>query len=310
MDFMEYLKAVARKNVKAEDIEDDLAKKIAEIEQNGNALPDKPSVAGGAPYDRIQYAAPSDDEIEAAAAARLKEYESTAKKAVESEFEALYRGYANEKAAGAANYERVKEELDRAYRAAHETANDDLLKRGLARSSIAANTVADLAGKRAETAAAAAKSYADKTAELDGEIAALEHKRQKAFNDFDIAYTAKLTGEIQALKADRDNKAAEALRYNNSLAEKEHAQQLDRQRLESALYSDALSQKKAEQDIAKNQSDIEKNEKSRQIYELLRENLAAMLPGEARNAVRTNPLYIHTLNDAYYYKLYQEFGRY
>lgn len=188
-------------------------------------------------------------------------------------------------------------------------AGNDALKRGLARSSIAANTVAALNSEKAGKAASAAESYYLAERDLEEKLAGLEVKRQKAMDDFNISYTAKLTEEINRLKAQRDELMSEALKYNNSLTEKENEEKLERQKAESELYTEALGQAKAERELQDNLSAAEQDKKYQEIYGVLRDKLLTMSAQEAQNEIKNNSIYRAYLSDAYFYKLYDEFGR-
>lgn len=311
MNVAEYLIGLIKKASGTAKKSDDeaLREKIKEITNEEAALPDRPEVDENTAYERMSYDAPGDAEIEKAAEDALAGYRAQGEKSVESEIEALYKQYETEKKNGEASYASVRDEIDKAYGNAVNAAHNDTLKRGLARSSIASLTNAALEGEKAESLTGAAKAHADEAARLDAEIAGLETKRQQAFDDFNIAYTVKLTGEIAALKKQRDEKAAEVLKYNNSLTEKEYKDKLNKAETESKLYSDALAQKKAENALINANAEKAKAEASWKVYELLRENLASLTAPDAYNEIRKNPLYRETLTDRYYYKLFDEFGR-
>lgn len=128
-------------------------------------------------------------------------------------------------------------------------------------------------------------------------------------DDFNISYTAKLTEEINRLKAQRDELMSEALKYNNSLTEKENEEKLERQKAESELYTEALGQAKAERELQDNLSAAEQDKKYQEIYGVLRDKLLTMSAQEAQNEIKNNSIYRAYLSDAYFYKLYDEFGR-
>ena len=128
-------------------------------------------------------------------------------------------------------------------------------------------------------------------------------------DEFNISYTAKLTEEINKLKEQREELKNEAIKYNNTLAEKEENERIEREKAESDLYSEALSQAKAERDLTDNPGVAEQDSRYQQIYTLLRDKLLTMSAQEAQNEVRNNSIYRAYLSDAYFYKLYDEFAR-
>ena len=255
----------------------------------------------GITYDRIEYDAPTDEEIEKNAQNSLKEYQQSGISSIENEIAALLEKYTSDKTVNTQAYENTLKSLNEAYESAIEAANNDAIKRGLARSSIALNTNAAINSEKAEKAAAASAEYNRLDADLTSKINGLEVERQKAMDEFNISYTAKLTEEINKLKEQREELKNEAIKYNNSLAEKEESERIEREKAESDLYSEALSQAKAERDL--------KEARYQQIYGILRDKLLTMSAQEAQNEIRNNSIYRTYLSDAYFYKLYDEFGR-
>ena len=53
----------------------------------------------------------------------------------------------------------------------------------------------------------------------------------------------------------------------------------------------------------------EQEARYQQIYGILRDKLLTMSAQEAQNEIRNNSIYRTYLSDAYFYKLYDEFGR-
>lgn len=311
MNISTYIRGLVQKaSGKADDNSDyaDILDKINEINAT-TQIPEKPDLGDGITYDRIEYDAPSDEEIEKRAQDSLKEYEQAGVSSIENEIAALLEKYTSDKNVNTAAYESTLKSLNDAYQSAIEAANNDALKRGLARSSIALNTTAAINSEKADKAAAAAAEYNRQDADLTSKINGLEVERQKAMDEFNISYTAKLTEEINKLKEQREELKNEAIKYNNTLAEKKENERIEREKAESDLYSEALSQAKAERDLTDNPGVAEQDSRYQQIYTLLRDKLLTMSAQEAQNEVRNNSIYRAYLSDAYFYKLYDEFAR-
>lgn len=308
MDIITYLRNLWRKPSGETPDESETVDKINKITEGG-ALPEKPTVEAGKTYDRLNYEPKSDEELESAAKASLASYEQAGKSSVENEIAALIEKYSGDKERNSESYKNTLESLKKAYESAVEAANADALKRGLARSSIAAGTVSALEADRAGRSADAAAAYEASNGAIDEKLAGLEVKRQKAMDDFNIAYTAKLTEEINRLKAKRDSDAAEAVKYNNTLTAKENKEQLDRQKAESSLYTAALEQAKSERTLINKPDEAAQDRIYQQIYDVLRDRLLTMSAAEAQHELKTNSLYSRYLSSAYYYKLYDEFAR-
>ncbi len=282
--------------------------KINEINSK-NSLPEKPVIETPEKYERLVYDAPTDEQIANTAKDGLAEYKKAGENSVENEIKNLIEKYSADRNANSTNLQKTLKSLSDAYAVAVEEVGADAIKRGLARSSIALNNQTALSEEKARKVSEAELLSAQKDAEIDEKITELEVKRQKALDDFNISYTARLTEEIQKLKDERDKKQVETVKYNNSLSEKERDEEIERKKAESALYESALDQKITENEILENESDYEKDLKYQKIYEVLREKLLSMSAIEAYNQVRNNRIYSQYLSDAYFYKLYDEFGR-
>ena len=308
MDIVTYLRNLMRKPSGETPDESETLDKINKITE-GTALPEKPKVESGKTYDRLEFNPQSDEELENAAKASLTAYEQAGKNSVENEIAALIEKYSSDKSANSAAYGKTLESLKAAYDSALEAASNDALKRGLARSSIAANTVSALESEKAGKSADAAAQFSAANAALDEKLSGLEVKRQKAMDEFNIAYTAKLTEEINRLKAKRDETAAETKKYNNTLTEKENKEELNRQKAESSLYTAALEQAKSERTLVNKPDEATQDRIYQQIYDVLRDRLLTMSAAEAQYELKNNSLYSRYLSGAYFYKLYDEFAR-
>jgi hypothetical protein len=260
------------------------------------ALPDTPE------YERMKADDTSDEQLSARAGEELSGYYNGSLTAIDGERDAAARKYEDDKKSAAAAYETAAAEAKSAYERARENASNDSLKRGLARSSIAVNKQYALGESEAAEISRIAKETAEKTADLDARISELDVKREKALNDFNIAYAAKLTTLINGLKDERAQSNAEALKYNNSLAEKEYSQKVDKTVKESDLYSDSLTQAQKEKDSA-----VKQNETA--VYEKMRGILSGLSRSDAKKALTGDAIFKDNLSEYYYYMLYNEFGR-
>lgn len=274
-------------------------------ENSRGPLPEKVTLPETPKYERLEYESKSDDELASQAEKELADYYNSGKNGIDAEIDALMKKYDARKTSAANSANEKTSSVYAAYSAAKENTANDVLKRGLARSSIAALRESELDESAAKEAAAISKQLYDTVNEIDGEIADLGVKREKALSDFNIAYASKLTAKIGDLKSERDKKLAEALKYNNSLSEKEYKQEVDRKSKESDLYTKALSQKKTENELKKSGG----NGDYSATYERMRNALSKLDPSDARKAFAYDPIYRDNLNDYYYYKLYDEFGR-
>ena len=311
MDLVEYIQEMwKRLTGKNEPIDyNETYNKINDIKDSVE-LPEKPDLSLGVKeYERIDYKPPTDEELENTAKQSLAEYANLSKASIENEIASLISKYETDKTNNEASYTRTLNALKSAYEQAKEEVNNDALKRGLARSSIAGNSVASIESEHANSKATAINEFEKKNAEIDAQISGLETKRQKAMDDFNISYTAKLTEEINKLKSERADNEQEAIKYNNSLAEKENKEKVDRAKAESDIYTERLAQLDKEREIKSNPTEVEQDKIYQQIYEVLRDKLLSMSALDAKEEIANNDIYSKYLSSAYYYKLYNEFGR-
>lgn len=302
MEFIEFIKSLFGSDKKSQSLED-LKTEIEKMQDNG--VGDKPTLPDTPKYDRVTVDNPSDADIGMRAEQELAGVKQAGIDAVESETAAKKQKLETERQTAAERAEADKAAIDTAYDRADEQTNNDVLKRGVARSSIAVNRMADLSKARAEELAAVQKSYLNTVAAAQAKLDDLEAERQQALNSFNITMAAKLTERINALKAERDKAQIEAIKYNNTLTEKESKADRDKIMQESDLYTEQINQ------IAK-QKDLESKYGTKQyraVYEKMREYLSAMPKDEARAAVRNDEFFEENLSQYWFYKLYDEFGR-
>ena len=305
MNFLEYMKTLFGKKKSPSD-ELQSAKEDV-LAMTGAPQTEAPELPEGVRYERVEYKAPTDEEIEKIAAAENEKYKNDGLTAIENEITAQRDSLEKDKAESGARLEQDKREINEAYDAADKQVSDDVLKRGLARSSIAVNRMADLSEARAASVAAAAETLSKKIAEIDSELNSLDFKREQALNSFNISLAAKITKRINELKDERYDKQTEALKYNNTLLEKEQSYAADKTMKDSELYSEALDQREKESEYAEKYGKDPATEKA--VYDRLREALAAMSADDARDALRNDSFFEDNLSTYYYYKLYDEFGR-
>ncbi len=119
------------------------------------------------------------------------------------------------------NIDNQKSSIRKNYNNAKESASNDALKRGLARSSIVVNILDAFDKEELSKITELDKDYMDTMSAIDFELMALTQEKQKAINDFDIEYAVKLNDKIAALNSEFSKKQSEILKYNNDIAEKE-----------------------------------------------------------------------------------------
>ena len=264
---------------------------------------EKPELPAAPEYERMSYSPPSDADIAEAAKAALTEYKQLSEKAIQSEAdgrqEAKETEIKNERMSGEEQSAKIRNE----YEGAVQDFENDAIKRGIARSSIALNNSAALRSEGADAIIAAAAKTEENVKSLEAEIAKLEAGRQTALDNFNIAYAAKLTERISELSAERDEKKSEVIKYNNALTEKETAAMYEKMKTESDLYGEALINAEKKHELDSHTSIVVYEAK----YNAIDEYLKGLNKADAKTAVLTDKLIRDSLNDSYYYKLYNAY---
>ncbi len=194
------------------------------------------------------------------------------------------------------------------YEAAVRAVDNDAIKRGLARSSVAAVGRSELESEYLKRNADVEKSYGKKIAELDGEIAAADGKLRAALDDFNLSYATRLNQKIAELKAERDQKIERVTSFNNSVREKQAKLDADKLKTESELFSAAIEQKK-KANSADGLSASERDKLFKSVYDSMDKYLASLDKQEAKLEIRNHTLYRQHLSNYYYTKLYDKYGR-
>jgi hypothetical protein len=296
--------SVANGKTNREELEKALEELSAFIaEQKANAASSAPDREDFTPptYERMDYKEMSVEEMKAAAEAMLGDLKLSSERAIEQEIESLGEGYEKARKSAESAAGEKTEAVEDAYRTAEKIASDDALKRGLARSSIAVNRQSELAAESARQKTAIASKFTDEIADLEQKIAGLGQKRAQALADFNIAYAAKVTAQMQDLQAEQEKKKAEALKYNNSLTEKEYEAGVTAKEKEAELYAKELQNREKNQGAADDGSEA--------VYQKMCELLDGLNGADARAAVMENAIFRDSLNDYYYYKLYDRYTR-
>lgn len=314
MDLVTYIKGLIG-TISGKNNETDYGGSLNEISDYINdlknpELPDlsKDAIPDGVTYERLEQEKPDKEEIEASAKAQLADYENKGLKGIDENIEAERTQLDKNKESAEKAALEAAADLESTYSKAKESVSNDLLKRGLARSSIAAEKVSGLESEKADKLSGLSSEVADKLSEIETNLAALETKRTQAINDFNIGLAAKTAEKIGELTAEREKLYADALKYNNALSEKEQSYAANKAALEADLRGKELSNLSKELSI-KGQLKPSDGEVYRKTYDKLNELLSKMDPADAREAVKSDPYFKDNLSEYYYYKLYDTFVR-
>ncbi len=169
---------------------------------------------------KIEYDLPSNEQIENLAKdslfAERQSEESSLKEIAKLKAEAAKK--AKESSAEQALLDKVKS--DAYYSDAIKRMENQALKRGISRSSIAVGELAELENAKATSKKSIDDENRKVIARIDDEIATLESDLAKNLAAIDQKYAKAIDVKVKELKDERDKKLAEMIKYNNTVNEK------------------------------------------------------------------------------------------
>lgn len=288
------------------DARDKLEEEIKRLEsvEGGTKKQKLPAVK----MDEINYEAPSDESLRSSAENNLSDYRKEQTDAIKQNSETTAKELSDRKDAYIKSRDEDISALEGSYQNAVRAVDSDAIKRGIARSSVAAVARGELEKEYLSRNADISESYGKKISQLDSDIAALDGKLRTALNGFNLSYATRLNAEITRLKAERDDKIAAVTKYNNEVRAKQAQLDADRKKTESDLYSAALDQEKKEKSLDSLSSE-ERDKIYRSVYDQMDGFLSSLSPQEAKLEINNHSLYRQHLSNYYYYRLYDKYGR-
>ncbi|MCH5350884.1 MAG: hypothetical protein J1F39_02820 [Clostridiales bacterium] len=243
------------------------------------------------------YDAPSDDELKSSAESSLEDYKKNGIDSINESSANSEKELNNKRDTVENNMNGALSALEGDYAAAAERIDNDVIRRGLARSSIAVTGKADLERDYLTRADNIRSGYTKQLDDLDTEISAIGTKLKQALDDFNLSYAAKLNEKLASLKAERAKKQEEVLEYNNEIRAKQA--ELDRKRIETE------SKINGDKSLTKDEQDL----LDKAVYAKFDAYLATMNKTDARLEIRNHSLYQKHLSPLYYYMLFDKYGR-
>ena len=168
-------------------------------------------------YQKMEYTAPTKEEILKTAEKSLEEYKDSSIKKIQDKFDGGIKDI--EEKADDLTWEKAKDEAEIKgdYSAYSKSAKNENIKRGLAHSSIYSEVLKEIDEGKEQELKKVENEFSREVLKLEGERALLESQKQSALESFDISYAAKLTEEINKINSDISKKQEEVLKYNNKL---------------------------------------------------------------------------------------------
>lgn len=283
-----------------------LEDEIRRIESAGTRAT-KPTLSA-VQLDEISYTPPSDEYLAKRAQADLEDYRRTETAAIRENSASNAAQLSAKRDALETDRDSDISALDASYRKAVRAADSDAVKRGLARSSVAAVNRGELEKEYLAKNADIAVSYGKRISQLDEDIASVDGKLRSALNDFNLTYATKLNQKLSELKSERDDKIERITKFNNSVREKQAELDRARARSESSLFTEAINQQKSA-GSTDGLTDARRDEIYRSVYDQMDRYLASLDPMVAKQEITNHTMYKQHLSDYYYDRLFDKYGR-
>lgn len=192
--------------------ESDVSKRLAELEKQYNdSLPkdeeidfDKifPTQSG---LKEIEYAPESDEDIAKRAQSAIESKKNKSQTKIKDKYQEAVDALNEDKVSARESLADSYSNLSKLYDELKEKANNDSIRRGLGRSSVATNRIDELDKQHFSSATDVEKAYAREVANIESEISKLQRDKDDALEQLDLKSAADLDESIAKLKSERKN---------------------------------------------------------------------------------------------------------
>lgn len=294
--------------------EKEVANKLAELEKQYNAtlvkeeMPDADELFPQTQKrEEIEYNPQSDEDIVAIAQREIGANKTASKNSIESQYEKAVASLNENKQSAKENLNDSYENLSKLYAELKEKANNDSLRRGMARSSVATNRIDALDQEHLSSAGEVEKTYLKTLANIDDSLASLAKDRESALGELDLKSATELDKKIDELKKEREEKIKEYAEYNAQVRkDNDKAEQARQENIEKYKAEWEEKQKLAEEErIAYENKYGYSGEKQRNYserYNLAYDFYSSLSPDIAVDALKASPNMKYYLGN-YYDKL-------
>ena len=255
----------------------------------------------------LTYDAESNDSIEARASQENEYGKMQALNALNEKYASQTSALNDSKRQAGQTLHDSYRQLEKLYDDLRKRTENDVLKRGLARSSIATSQLSDLDVAKLAGAAELQKSYGATVNDINGRINELEAGRDIALQELDLKYATELTQRIEELKAERDKTVLEYEKYNANVRKQneEYARKRESD-VEEYLKTREENKRKAEEEQAELEKKYgytgDKHDNYAKRYDIAYEFYSSLSPEIAAEALAASPNMKYYLG-AYYDKL-------
>lgn len=194
--------------------------------------------------EKKEYISLTDDEIESLVKEKVGSKESGVEK-IQNDYLKKLNALEGNKQTIEKNSDKAKAEINEVYDNQNKIVSDDVLKRGLARSSIAISKIAGVERARADELTKEMEEVNSKLSAVQNEIISLEGQKEEALDSFDLSYAKKIEEEINNKKAELEKQKNEVIEFNNKVTEleAEYKLSLDKQKQDAEKHNIEMKEK-------------------------------------------------------------------
>lgn len=240
----------------------------------------------------------TEEEIRSAAEAEANANKQQKQQDIQSDYDSNTKMVDYQKKALEQKVQSAQSETNIAYNEARTKAENDALRRGLARSSAVLFALADIEKSRAHDLASQQQTLNDNLQKLEDQLQLLESKKNAALANLDIQAAVEAQKNIDKRLAELKKQQDEVLEYNNKVQELEAKYKLQLAEKQKKLAAEA-----AEETAAKNET-IKKNKESAQLA-LLVNYFSKFDKKTALNEITKNTDLANLVGVDTYYRLYK-----
>ena len=157
------------------------------------------------------------------------------KKAEQEKFDENVRASEKSKSQAQNNFAASESKINSYYDASVTAAENQALKRGLARSSIIIGQLDGIEKSRASELSSSAANLAKTLSDIDANLNSLEAKRNSALESLDLEYASEVQTEIEKAVSDLNKKKQEAIDFNNKVKQLEGEYGLKKEKQEASI---------------------------------------------------------------------------
>lgn len=200
---------------------DELLKRLTEAEERYQKQLEKAQAGSTLQQEKLEYDLPTDEEIAAAAEREAKKYYDENAGKTNDKYDALSEELKAQADSRRVLTEQGEKQIEQTYQERRKDAENQALARGLGRSSIIMGQIEEFDRGRIDDANKLYAEYADALTEITSKLNSLEAKRTAELNALEYDSAGVTEESIRKLRDERDEKLAEMIKYNNTIAEKQ-----------------------------------------------------------------------------------------